>query len=222
VATTDGCNKFRKRYLNDVAIFGDKRCDFLERMSVSVLARDTRMIDSVREGNALRLPPVLMQPVAAADVAAARTDLAVNQPLTPDLWSCQEVCCMKPVLSRWPALLDSGLAAGVAVAYVDNCAFAGEISPIVIVALLLAATALFGALWGRRGWIAAAVTWACLPLAHVVKHVLGLPDTLHPNTYFSILCLAAFTLVVATVGAVCGVVVRNLATGPLRRDDGSA
>ena len=102
--------------------------------------------------------------------------------------------------------------------YVDNCAFQGEVSPIIIVALLLAATAMAGAMWGRSGSIAAAVTWACVPLAHVVKHVLELPDTLHPNTYTSIFYLAAFTLVVATVGTGCGVLVRRLATGPARRD----
>jgi len=59
-------------------------------------------------------------------------------------------------------------------------------------------------------------------LAHLVKHVLGLPDTLHPNTYTSILYLAAFTLVVATVGTGSGVLLRRLATGAVRRDHGPA
>jgi hypothetical protein len=53
-----------------------------------------------------------------------------------------------------------------------------------------------------------------------VKHVIGLPDTLHPNTYTSILYLAAFTLAVATVGTGCGVLIRSLATGSVRRDEG--
>jgi hypothetical protein len=55
-------------------------------------------------------------------------------------------------------------------------------------------------------------------LAHVIKHVLGLPDTLHPNTYASILYLAAFTLVVATAGGGCGVFMRSLATGRVARN----
>ncbi len=59
-------------------------------------------------------------------------------------------------------------------------------------------------------------------IGFVVKHVLDLPDTLHPNTYASILYLAAFTLVVATVGTGCGVLVRRLAIGPVRRDQGPA
>src|SRR5262249_33093943 len=33
------------------------------------------------EGNTVRLPPALMQPVAAEDVAAALTDIAVNKPV---------------------------------------------------------------------------------------------------------------------------------------------
>jgi len=126
---------------------------------------------------------------------------------------------MKPSLAKWPTHLAVGLVAGAAIVYVDNCALEGEVSPIVIVALLLAATAMAGAMWGRSGWIAAAVTWACVPLAHVVKHVVGLPDTLQPNTYTSILYLAAFTLVVATVGTACGVLSRRLATRSVRLEE---
>jgi len=110
---------------------------------------------------------------------------------------------------RWPPRLGIGLAAGIAIAAVDNFAFEGEVSPTVIVALLLAATATLGAIWGRGGRIAAVGTWACIPLAHVIKHVLGLPDTLHPNTYVSILYLAAFTLVVAIVGTLSGMLFRG-------------
>ena len=124
--------------------------------------------------------------------------------------------------SKWPVRLGVGLAAGVAIVYVDNFAFEGEVSPIIIVAMLLAATATAVAIWGRRGWVTAAAAWACLPLAHLVKHVLGLPDTLHPNTYASILYLAAFSLVVAIASTGCGVLVRRLATGTARRDSGPA
>lgn len=119
------------------------------------------------------------------------------------------------VTITWPVQVGVGLAAGAAIAAVDNFAFEGEVSPIVIVALLLAATATAGFLWGRHGWGAALAAWAWVPLAHVVKHVLGLPDTLHPNTWASILMLAAFTLVVAAVGTGCGVLLRRL-SGPRR------
>ena len=124
---------------------------------------------------------------------------------------------MKTALSKWPARLGVGLGAGAAIVYVDNWAFEGEVSPMIIVALLLAATALAGAMWGRSGWISAAVTWACVPLVHVFKHIFSLPDTLHPNTYTSILYLAAFTLLVATCGTGCGLLARSFATSPVQK-----
>jgi hypothetical protein len=63
--------------------------------------------------------------------------------------------------------------------------------------------------------------WACVPLAHVVKHVLGLPDTLQPNTYKSILMLAAFTFVVAALGTGGGLLIRRLTTGSTSSDSKS-
>jgi len=45
-------------------------------------------------------------------------------------------------------------------------------------------------------------------LIHFVKHVLGLPDTLHPNTYGSILMLAVFSLVVCFFAAYASVFLR--------------
>jgi len=45
---------------------------------------------------------------------------------------------------------------------------------------------------------------AWVPAAHLAKHVLGLPDTLHPNTYRSIAMLTAFCLVVSLVAAYLG------------------
>jgi hypothetical protein len=114
------------------------------------------------------------------------------------------------VLARWPVQLTAGFATGAAVATVDNLLFEGEISPIVIVALLLAATVTAGAVWGRCGWVAAVATWVWVPAPHLTKRVLGLPDTLHPNTYASILMLAAFSLAVSVVGTACGLLARQL------------
>jgi hypothetical protein len=113
-----------------------------------------------------------------------------------------------------PVRLGVGLAAGVAIAYVDNHAFGGEVSPIVIVALLLVATSVASGVWGRRGWPAVAATWITVPLVHVARHVLGLPDTLHPNTYGSILMLAAFTLVIALLGGAVGMLIHRLINAP--------
>lgn len=109
----------------------------------------------------------------------------------------------------WPRRFALGVGAGIAIASVDNFAFGGEVSPIVIVALLIATTATFGGIWGRGGWTTALSAWMCVPLAHFVKHALGLPDTLHPNTYTSILMLAAFTFVVAALGTGVGMLIHK-------------
>ena len=108
---------------------------------------------------------------------------------------------------KWPVRLVCGLAVGAAIAYVDNFAFEGEGSPIAIVVMLLVTTTAAAAIWGTRGWIAAAAAWIGVPLAHLVKHVAGLPDTLQPNTYTSIYLLAAFTFVIAAFGTGAGMLV---------------
>ena len=101
-------------------------------------------------------------------------------------------------------------------AAVDNVWFHGEVSPIVIVALLLVAAAAAGALWGAAGAIPAAIIWAWIPAVHVVKRLLGLPDTLQPNSYRSILLLAGFTLGVTAVGFAAGTLAHRM-TGAGRR-----
>ena len=103
-----------------------------------------------------------------------------------------------------------GLAVGAAIAAVDNFAFNGEVSPIVVVAILFAATITAGFLREKLGLATAAAIWICVPAVHLTKHILGLPDTLHPNTYPSILMLAVFSLVVVAAGTGCGLLIRRL------------
>jgi hypothetical protein len=107
-------------------------------------------------------------------------------------------------------LLGIGFVIGTVIAAVDNLAFHGEASPIIIVAMLLATTSLLGWIFGWRGWPASAMVWVCVPLTHLIKHILGLPDTLHPNTYASILMLAVFTFVIAAFGSSCGFILHRL------------
>jgi len=57
--------------------------------------------------------------------------------------------------------------------------------------------------WSYLGskWLACSRTYLGVhTIAHLVKHILGLPDTLHPNTYTSIMMLATFTLVILAIG----------------------
>jgi hypothetical protein len=75
--------------------------------------------------------------------------------------------------------------------------------------MLVAIAATAAGIWGRYGWIAAGGAWMLVPLAHLIKHVLSVPDTLHPNTYGSILMLAAFTLAVTALGTGVGMLIHR-------------
>jgi hypothetical protein len=119
----------------------------------------------------------------------------------------------KAVVITSRGLVAIGTAAGLVIAAVDNFAFEGEVSPIVIVVMLCGVTAIAGGLFMWRGWLAAACVWVCLPLAHLSKHVLGLSDTLNPNTYMSIMMLATFTFLISAIGFGAGVLLRRLASG---------
>jgi hypothetical protein len=101
------------------------------------------------------------------------------------------------------------LVAGLFICAVDNFAFAGEVSPIVIVGLIFLAAAGMACLAPRRRLLTTLAVWIWLPLAHVVKHLAKLPDTLQPNTYASIAMLAGFTLIVSLVGMVAGAGIRR-------------
>jgi hypothetical protein len=114
------------------------------------------------------------------------------------------------ILSKWQVRLAIGFIAGAIIVYGDNFAFQGEVSPIVIVVMLLAVTVTAGTIWGWRGWAIVIAAWVGVPTAHLVKHGLGLPDTLNPNTYTSILMLAIFTFVISTIGIGSGVLLRRL------------
>ena len=111
-----------------------------------------------------------------------------------------------------------GTLSGLAIAGIDNLAAGGEVSPIAIVALLLAATAVAGARWSWSGWVGAIATWALVPGVHLAKHALGWADTLAPNTYGSILRLGLFTAAVSAAGFCGGVVLATaIAEPPSRR-----
>ena len=111
----------------------------------------------------------------------------------------------------------TGVVAGMLIAAVDNVLFEGEVSPLVVVGMLFATSAASAAAWGKRAWQTGLLTWAWLPGAHLAKRALGLPDTLHPNTYASVMLLAAFSFVVMAAGLAIGGGVRWLARGEQKR-----
>ena len=103
-----------------------------------------------------------------------------------------------------PRQLVIAIIGGFAIAAVDSVASGGEISPIVVAALLFAFAGVLGGLVHNGRILCTLAAWLCLPFVHFVKHVLHLPDTLHPNTYRSISYLAVFTFVVAIAGMASG------------------
>jgi hypothetical protein len=67
---------------------------------------------------------------------------------------------------------------------VDNFAHGGEVSPMVIVVLLLAATSAFGAVWGKGAPVAMLATWVWLPSTHLVKHLASISvRNVHPKNH---------------------------------------
>ena len=113
------------------------------------------------------------------------------------------------VKTRLTLLISIGLISGMLISAVDNFAFGGEISPIIIVVLLLSTTTTFGAIFGRRGSLISVFVWICIPLAHLIKFSLNIPDTIKPNNYVSILKLAIFTFVVASIGLGLGIFINR-------------
>ena len=89
---------------------------------------------------------------------------------------------------------------------------AAHINPVVIVALLLASSGAIGAVWSWRGWPGALAAAAPMPLMHMTKHLLGLPDTIQPNTLDTIVMMALFALAVAGAGLAGGAALRQAAT----------
>lgn len=82
-------------------------------------------------------------------------------------------------------------------------------SPIVVVAVLLAFSGVIAFAWNRRAMVPLLMLWAPLPVSHAVRMALGLPDTLHPDTVGSLIALAAFAMLVVAVGGSVGALLRK-------------
>jgi hypothetical protein len=104
----------------------------------------------------------------------------------------------------------AGLIAGAVIAAADGLAFHGELSPFITVMLLLGVSSAGACHWGRRSVPMAAALWACLPIGHLLIHLLHWPDGLRPNTYASIATLAVASLAVTALGTGLGLILHGV------------
>lgn len=102
----------------------------------------------------------------------------------------------------------AGLVAGLAISAVELYAAGGHVPPVVIVALQIAASAAIGGLWGWSAWPGAIAVAAPMPAVHAIRHALGWPDTISPNTWDAIVMMALFAVAVAGAGFAAGAVLR--------------
>lgn len=115
----------------------------------------------------------------------------------------------KIFIYSWQRQIVIGIVVGLTISIIDNYAFKGEVSPTVIVIMLLAASGFSGLLFGWDGWFTVFVMWLFIPGTHLIKYFFNLPDTLHPDTLNSIIKLGIFSFVVSAVGFGTGVMVRR-------------
>ncbi|MFN7977531.1 MAG: hypothetical protein U0P30_05300 [Vicinamibacterales bacterium] len=105
-----------------------------------------------------------------------------------------------------------GLVSGLAISAVDLYAAGGHVPPVMIVVLQIVASGTVGGLWGWAAWPGAIAVAAPLPAVHTIRHALGWPDTISPNTWDSIVMMGLFALAVAGAGFAAGAVLRAAVT----------
>jgi hypothetical protein len=107
-----------------------------------------------------------------------------------------------------------GVLSGLLVAWLDVRAPWGDDSAKVVLLLWVAVTGPLGYLRPRRPWRWALVVGPWLPLTHLARHVLGMPDMIHPNTYATILLLFPVSVAACSLGAYGGALLRRVALEP--------
>jgi hypothetical protein len=110
------------------------------------------------------------------------------------------------------ALVASGL--GLFTAAVDKAAPFGDDSSMLTVLLWLLFSGVMGFSVPRRPWRWALVLGPWTALLHLVVHALGLADSIHPNTYATILILVPVSLAACCLGAYGGAMARRLVVRP--------
>jgi hypothetical protein len=103
---------------------------------------------------------------------------------------------------------------GLFIAAIDRAALFGDDSAQFTVFLWLVFSGLLGFARPHRPWLWAVLIGPGLPLTSLVLHVLGLPGSVHPDTYTTILLLLPISLAVCSFGAYGGALVRRALLPP--------
>ena len=116
-------------------------------------------------------------------------------------------------------VIASGL--GLLIAALDRASLFGDDSAQFTLFLWLLSSGLLGFVRPLRPWLWAALIGPWLSLTNLVLHVLGLPGSIHPDTYTTILILLPLSLAVCSLGAYGGASVRRALRPPSPSPDPS-
>jgi hypothetical protein len=98
---------------------------------------------------------------------------------------------------------------GLLIAGVDRASLFGDDSAQFTVFLWLLSSGVLGFTRPRRPWLWAVLVGPWLSLTSLVSHVLGLPGSVNPDTYKTILLLLPVSLAVCSFGAYGGALARR-------------
>jgi hypothetical protein len=120
----------------------------------------------------------------------------------------------KPMAARessWRVTAVSSLAVGLGLltAWFDVAAPFGDDTEKGTIVLWLVSSGTFGFLLPHRPWQWALLIGPWVTLAHLARHLFGLPDSINPNTYLTILLLLPISLLVCSLAAYGGSFVRS-------------
>jgi hypothetical protein len=108
----------------------------------------------------------------------------------------------------WMTLALSVLAVvlGLLIAYQDVASPFGDDNAKVTLFLLIVSSGILAVIQPQQPWRWALAVGICLPLVHLVRHLLGAPapDSGQMNSYMGIFILAVVSLMTCLVGSYCG------------------
>ncbi len=110
---------------------------------------------------------------------------------------------------------------GLLIAALDRASLFGDDSAQFTALLWLLSSGLLGFALPRRPWLWASLIGPWLSLTNSVLHVLGLPGSVHPDTYLTILILLPLSLAVCLLGAYVGALARRALQPPSPSPDPS-